>query len=122
MKICTSYYSALSRIDTSGCIIIQVSHSKPIWFNKDVIPMKEVYPDWDLINGIKNGTITEEEYISRYDEKLTQDTINIVREKIELECKAAGVDIAVLTCWEGKNKFCHRHHLGKRLSPECVEL
>lgn len=122
MRIVTSYYTKLNDLDTTGCIIIQVSQSKPIWFDKEVIPMKEVYPDWDIINGVKDGSITEDEYIKRYDEKLPDSVINSVRNKIEAACKEAGVEIAILTCWEGKSKFCHRHHLGKRLSPECVEL
>lgn len=122
MRICTSYYSRLENLDTTGCIIIQISKTKPIWFSKPIIAMPEVYPDWDIITGVKDGSISEEEFIRRYDEKLPEDVINSVRDRIEQACKEAGVDIAILVCWEGKDKFCHRHRLGKRLQPECVEL
>lgn len=80
-------------------------------------------PTWDIVMGVKNGTITEEEYTRRYydmlsnkhnnDVEAAKQTINLVKMVMGSE-NMPERDIT-LVCFCPANAFCHRHLLVKWL-------
>lgn len=121
MRILTSYYAKVRDIDTSKCVLIRISASQPQWFTNKIYPCADLYPSWELINGIKNGEITEEEYMAEYSMIFTDQNKDAILDGIKHVCELEGVDVAILVCWEGIGKFCHRHGAGAWLDPNCVE-
>lgn len=94
-------------------LYIRVSASAPKWFTKPCICLEELYPDWDLITGYKNGFINEEEYEERYGRQLSELSPDEIRDKLKRLCEENGRTKAVLLCW--CSGFCHRHILNKWL-------
>lgn len=107
MLIFTSNYSKISRRDTSDLLLIRISSSRPDWFTKEHVTLPELYPDWDLVTGYKEGRYTEEQYTEKYSQKLTDELKESVRNKIQQLLNDSGKGKAVLLCWCGG--FCHRH-------------
>lgn len=111
MKIYTSYYK---RFDSQGLfynnmIPVRISTSMPNWFYYDAYSIPELYPGWDLVNGIKGGTITEAEYAAIYKDRLSLLNKELILTKLrEISDKHNGADL-VLLCYEVPGKFCHRH-------------
>lgn len=77
---------------------ISIATSQPNGCNYPVF--HELVPDKSLVWAYKDGKITEEEYTTVYMNQLNQLDVHKIAK--ELEGK-------VLLCWEGKQKFCHRH-------------
>lgn len=119
MKIYTSYYSKLSNINTDNCTIIKISNTKPYWFTKPCKSMECLYPHWDLINGLKEGSITVEEFKDRYFNQLD----NFGRDNIYNMLKELSDNkVIILVCWENPRKFCHRSLIGEYLNLDITEL
>lgn len=113
----TTSYFAKYRGDNS----IAICARPPIWFmGKEY--RKLAPKNWFLWE-YKKGKITEEKYIELYYEQVLNklDAKKVYHDLIEL----AGED-AVLVCWCGKDKFCHRHIISewfkKELGIEITEL
>lgn len=108
MKIFTSYYKKLAD-DPRDLVPVRVSTSAPSWFPWYCEALPQLYPGWELVNGIKSGVITEKEYVEKYKEKLTY----ISKEEILSTLKKISEDNfnkdVVLLCYENTEKFCHRH-------------
>lgn len=121
MKIYTSYYSKVSKVDTSDFLLLQVSALKPDWFDKPVVEMPSVYPPWKLIQNFKSGFVTEAEYIQTYGRQLKQLGNNVL-DDITMLCEMNGKDKCILLCWEAPDKFCHRKPLGEFLNCGVTEL
>lgn len=121
MKIYTSYYAKIARVKEPA-VLIRISTSKPDWFPKLTIDMKDLYPGWDLVNDIKKGLITWEEYTQRYQEKLSR----LDKERIldELRTLAERYDPLpiVLLCYERPTDNCHRHLVADWLDCDVEEL
>ena len=107
MEIYTSYYAKVNRMNTDDCLLIRISSSAPKWFNKPCAVLPELYPDWSLINGIKNGTMSEEEYTQEYTAIFTDELKESVLSKVQALLNSSGKSKAVLLCW--CTGFCHRH-------------
>lgn len=111
--IYTSYYTKMSRLPADDKIFLRVSNSQPSWFKHLTIPCSKFYPEWLLIEGVKNNTITEAEYEQAYllmlnsDPEFKQKMQNKLK---ELQSNNPDKDI-ILLCWEAPDKFCHRHIL-----------
>ena len=71
---------------------------------------KILSPPLSLLNGIKEGRITWEEYSKAYLEHLNG--MNQVQEMVKL-AETAG--IVVLVCYEKDYEHCHRYLLAKRI-------
>lgn len=84
---------------------LSISCSVPKWYNGR--QNKLVAPSWELVNGIKSGTITREEYTKTYLAKLNRLGIDKVISTLQ--------DGDVLLCWEASGDFCHRHILAEWL-------
>lgn len=115
--VTTSSYFSMSH-DLS--FNVAVSNSKPKNVSVD-LNWSVVTPDWDLVNGLKNGLINEDEFSSSYLSKLDVARDQIVSEFATLLGHVGSFPSGrlVLLCWERKDNFCHRHLLLDWLCKQC---
>lgn len=111
--IYTSYYTKMSRLSAEDKIFLRVSNSQPSWFKHKTIPCTKFYPEWLLVEGVKNKTITEDEYKQAYLLMLNKDPEfkSKMQDKLKTLQKDNPDKNIVLLCWEAPDKFCHRHIL-----------
>lgn len=109
MEMYTSYYAAVSHMDTSDALLVQISNSAPKWFTKPLYKLKEAIPDWSIVSSIKEGRITEQQYEASYAEQLSGFNQNNVRGRLITTARQMGYSRIIFLCWETKYKFCHRH-------------
>lgn len=121
MRIYTSYYAKMRNLNPNF-VCVQISTSKPSWFlyAKDSIP--ELFPGWDLVNGIKTGTITEEQYKREYLERLSVMDKSYILNRITEISNMNGSKDVVLLCYEKPGDFCHRHLVGEWLGIEELDI
>lgn len=104
MKIYTSYFGNIKRLNASGITPICVARWKPKFFNgsclSNVAPTKYMLSD----------NCSHEEYLRLYDDILRKLDISVVIAQIRQF--SAGHDVA-LCCYEKPGDFCHRHILAK---------
>lgn len=63
-------------------------------------------PLWGLVDNYKKGKITKDEFIECY----KRDTLSHLSPDLVIqELVEEYGDKILLTCWEGRNKFCHRY-------------
>lgn len=67
----------------------------------------EVYPQWDWINALRAGTMSEEAFSATYKAMLARKHDTIVADLLRIK-KMAGRRMIVLTCHEPSGEFCHR--------------
>ena len=96
MKLYTSNYARNGKHMDAVAISIRA----PWWYgNRRTYPA--LAPTWDMVLGVKNGTMTQDEYTVEFKKILAkldpQDVAN------ELG------DGAIMLCYESPNDFCHRH-------------
>lgn len=119
--IYTSYYGNLVT-NPRGLTLVSVSNSIPKWFPWPCEKLRSVIPDWSLVNGYKSGEITEDEYRAEYLQMLNKrDRETVLQQLNDISLRSDGGD-TVLLCWEGVNKFCHRHILAEWLDQSITEL
>ena len=121
MKIYTSYYKKMENIGVNY-VLVQVSVSKPNWFRLPTIQLKEVYPDWRLVSGLKSGEISRQEFTDRYMQQLRKLSRIEILSKLKTFSNANDYEDVVLLCWENKSGFCHRHILADWLDKDVTEL
>lgn len=119
MKIYTSYYARMKNL-FSKYTVVAISTSVPEWF-PNAYTLRELCPGWDLVNGIKSGSITKEEYTEKYKLKLSMYNPKEVRSTLRGIYQETGKDI-VLCCYERPEDFCHRHIVAEWLGPDVKEL
>lgn len=108
MKVYTSYYAKISR-NPMGLVPVSISTSTPTWFPWITEEIRCLVPGWELVNGIKTGSITQEEYTERYKEKLASLSKDAIWEQLKSISEANGCRDLVLLCYEKVGDFCHRH-------------
>ncbi len=112
MKVKTASYFDNFK-NKNNCYLVQVSNSKPKWFNIDRI-FKSAIPKWELIDNYKKGIINQIEYSKSYIDYLKKYKNRILKEWQEIKKEAKNKDI-ILLCWEKDTlnniKFCHRYLL-----------
>lgn len=118
MRIYTSYYSRVSRIDTSEYLLVRVSNTSPEWFEKKLYKIdSNVYPDWTTINNYKSGEITRDEFRALYARKITSQTQpEFIYQELENLGRLYGKENIVLLCWEKDAQACHRTMLAELIS------
>jgi hypothetical protein len=103
--ITSSYYANLKNINKGS--LISISRSCPIKSAK-IKSYSPLFPEWEIINNLKKGLITKEEYTKSYIEntlnKLDLDTV--IKDLIIL---SGNEQIIYLLCYEKPTDFCHRH-------------
>ena len=117
MAVYTSYYAKAKDLSENNYLFIRISTSAPKWWKKPLLNMPELYPGWELVDGVKRGIIDEEEYTKKYIEALNKLDRPTIIEKIYLAAinsssipERQNRDI-ILLCYETPDKFCHRHVL-----------
>lgn len=105
--IYTSYFANLRNVPSS-IEPIAISLFVPNFYNGkraiDLAPSKEI------LNSYKAGEINESEYKKMYLDLLESRIVSIEDWLSYFEQHSV-----VLVCYEGKDKFCHRHILGELL-------
>jgi hypothetical protein len=76
---------------------VSIAVGTPRWFNGE--QEKSLFPTWDLVNGIHDGSMNREEYEVKYRQILNKLDANEIYEKYK---------DSVLLCWEKIGEFCHR--------------
>lgn len=72
---------------------------------------KAFAPSWEIVMGVKNGTMTQQQYIVKYNEMMNKSMAN--NSKIWQELLSR--NRVVLVCFCPKGAFCHRVLLAKIL-------
>lgn len=73
--------------------------------------LPEFSPTWDMVTGIKQGTLTEQEYTSLYLAKMRQSYKDHIDKWIGLLSKPS----FAIACYCKEGVFCHRHLLAQYL-------
>lgn len=95
MKLYTSNYARNGKHMDAVAISIRA----PWWYNRKQYPA--LAPTWDMVLGVKNGTMTTEEYTVEF---------NKILSKLDPQAVANELgDGAIMLCYESPNAFCHRH-------------
>lgn len=118
MKIYTSYYSKVSRLDTSDYLLVCVSNTSPEWFDKKLYKIdSNVYPDWTTINHYKSGEITRDQFRALYVRKISGQTQpEFIYQELENLGRIYDKENIVLLCWEKDSQACHRTMLAELIS------
>ena len=112
----TSYFANFRKLDKNKYIAVSIARITPVGFD---IKVEEFAPEKSTLFNYKNGKINEEQYTKEYTEQLdelfddgimvnTLSRLNDVEKRYNKE--------VVLLCYEGKEKFCHRHILSKYIN------
>ena len=116
----TSYYGNMNKIDRTKYVLASISFQKPDFCDKNVLDCSFLGPWKDLLDGYKNGTISEKEYADQYLDNLKRLWPGLSNWFLINAPK----DIVFL-CYEKPSEFCHRHLLAQFLKEqgfECKEL
>ncbi|QST02112.1 hypothetical protein IMZ31_21925 (plasmid) [Pontibacillus sp. ALD_SL1] len=73
---------------------------------------KTFAPSWEMVMGIKNGTLSEEGYTDQYVERMR----NSYRQNKSRWEEVLNMGEVVLVCYCNKDKFCHRKLLARLLA------
>lgn len=93
---------------------VVITSGKPWWFKGK--HYAKLGPPMQLVKGYKSGEINEGEYTIVY-LKCIKDR-NLTQEEVLRDLS----NDAILVCYEGKDKFCHRHLVAKWLREGGIEI
>lgn len=105
--IYTSYYSNYRNFPKIA-VLVQISRGIPKDAQCD-FKINYFMPSYDLLCDYKSRVISKAEYIYRFKKELLQipqDKLKCIINKLKSYEGKADV---ILLCYEGKDKFCHRH-------------
>jgi len=89
-------YTAHYRYNGPDRVDITVKGKDPLW--------SAFAPSWDMVMGVKNKTMSEAEYIRRYDIILSKVPTVVWKALLEM-------DEATFVCFCNEDWFCHRNML-----------
>ena len=97
MNTLTHIYTAHYRYSGLNKVDITVKGNHPIW--------GQFKPTWDMVMGVKNGTLSQDDYVTQY--------LDILQHRISLATweELFSLDKAVFVCFCPKDAFCHRNIL-----------
>lgn len=110
MKIYTSYFAAMSKLEKDGLQVISIARWQPKWYKGPT--MLNVAPQPYMLT----DKITREQYINYYKQILARQDVRQVIKSIEMF--SGGKDVALL-CYEKPGDFCHRHLLAEWIIQQC---
>jgi len=64
-------------------------------------------PSWDIVMGVKNGSVSMPQYVDRYHDLMKKSYLSNTSRWMEL----LQMDVLVLCCYCRAGEFCHRHLL-----------
>ena len=109
--IYTSYYANYKNF--GDAVLVQISRSKPssVFINYAI---SEFMPSSSLLFNYKAGKVSEDMYISEYIAQLDKHSDD--RYQSFFDWLLSQEKDVVFLCYEGKDKFCHRHILADYLN------
>lgn len=120
IKIYTSYFGALKRLD-KDIVPISICAKAPDWYTG--LQYKKVAPSWAIFNEWKLSK-DNKKYTEHFISEILQN-LNIEDVLADLHIMAEGKDIALI-CYEIPDAFCHRHlvanWINEKTSMEVVEF
>ena len=117
MKVLTSNFASIRKMDTSRFVAISIARKPPQGFAGPCL--FELAPANDLLWGYKNGSIDKGKYTVIFEQALAQTDFTKIAEKLDsfrLDNK-----IPVLCCYEKSGDFCHRNLVSKWLREHGIE-
>lgn len=119
MKIKTSYYANVKKINDGNTLFIQVSNSKPKWIDGCIELLKEWYPPWEYVEKYKNGDMSYDTFKSLYLDYLINNVDKeLIRDEVKYVMAEKGFNTACFLCWEKDYNKCHRKILAEYLFPD----
>lgn len=95
-------YTAQYRYSGPDRVDITVKGQDPNW--------KEFAPTWDMVMGVKNGTMTKQRYVELYHPSLDNTSI-IGNVSVQTWKKLLDMETATFVCFCPQLDFCHRNIL-----------
>lgn len=113
--IYTSYFANINNIP-KDFKLVSIARSK-LETNKRIICELSIFaPSKELLLEMKSNKISELNYTIRYITQLLNDkSVDSIARALKTLYKSNERN-CVFLCWEGKNKFCHRHILAEYLN------
>ena len=129
MNIKTSYFTKLNTIDTTKVETIAIPLKLLDFIDKDKISQhrKELALNskkfWEYKKLVKeNPELAKEKYIETYNNQLNDNDIISIMKDIIKEAQNKNKKEILLMCYEGPDKFCHRHILASRINKLLPQL
>lgn len=69
-------------------------------------------PTWDMVMGVKKGTMSEDEYVQKYCQIIDKAPVSILKRLFEFADKHGSI---TLVCFCQEYAFCHRNILARIL-------
>lgn len=102
MKLYTAQMNQWRRLKKEGRAYIDTTVKTGI---------KAFAPQWDMVMGVKQGTLTPEQYTERYEELMEFSEVAYEEEWEDLLSR----EEVILLCYCKPGDFCHRHLLAARV-------
>lgn len=117
MQILTSTYNKTKRINDSRFVFISITCGPiPSWYPNDCISLKELAPQWEIVDALKKNRIDWNEFISSYRwQTQIVENKNTILSKLETISKENQGRIPVLLCHCSDYTRCHRSIVGEVL-------
>lgn len=105
-RIYTTYFANLKNVPENS-VVVSIAQFNPRGVN---IPQcKDLAPSAELLTAYKKGQVNEQAYTATFMQQLAS-LPNLAQIKAHMAKYTADQDKnLVFVCYEGKNKFCHRH-------------
>ena len=109
MKITTSYFSKLSKIENP----VSICGKAPDWYNGP--QFKKLAPKYSFFKDYKDGKISPDEYTKQFNDLVLS---TLIPDAVVEEIKSFYPDAEEITlvCYERPSDFCHRHLVAEWLS------
>lgn len=118
-EIYTSYYNRAKALDPNRWEFVQISNSKPTWWEYATTKLDAVIPPWNIVSDYKAGRITWAKYTDEYNYYLNNEDMEDAIGTIEKLAEAKNV---VLLCWEDPTNKCHRHLFADYMNKLGIEV
>lgn len=123
MEIFTSYYNKAKALSPDRWEFVQISNSKPSWWEYPTTKLDALVPPWHIVSAYKYHGMSWAEYTEQYMYHIqnceAEDAIGTIE-------KLAEKKNVVLLCHEPPDRECHRHllsfYMRKKLGIDVKEL
>ena len=113
----TGYFAKMKKYESMELLPISIAQSMPKCLT-GCISYKYLAPDWELVQGFKNGTVTEDQFRNTYLDGLNRTIVEKSLQDMDRQVQKHGKSGVVLLCWEKPSNFCHRFVLSDYLKSE----
>lgn len=116
MKIYTSYFAKLRKLNMPNALFLGITAYPPEWWHGE--NFSKLAPPSELLlfykGQLRNNDVDINELRRKYVQYFTNKVLRIttphdIYSELEQKAKQAGKDSVVLLCFEKSEDFCHRH-------------